>query len=775
MAHKHKDILVALAGQPNCGKSSVFQHLTGIHQQVANYPGITVDKRQGHYKHRHESHPSRLDSTHSAPSHHDGGNDHAGHYHQESQRIEVVDLPGTYSLTSYTQEERVARDFLLLQNPEVLVVIVDASNLKRHFYLMFQLLELQLPTIICLNMMDVAQRRGIRVDAEKLAEILGVPVVVTHGTTGEGMDRLRRKILETVQNYSHEFTSWKLHYGENLEKASAEVETLLLEHPHLLEDFSARWLAVKFLEKDRDVRRILQHHTHDDKWETLLAKCYEIFDGYEKTYGETPQKTIVVQRNLYASRIEEEVVQRDPARKFHKSDRFDAYVCHPVLGLVFLVLCMVFTFGFTFLITGNIPWVTDFCGNWYSPVDAVDTFFSSYLPSVLTPLFHLQTGTPIQSLLMDGVVAGVGGILTFVPIIFVMFLILSLLEQCGYIARVALIMDRFMRIFGLQGQSILPLVLAGGIAGGCAVPAVMATRGMKDKKERLLTILVLPMMNCGAKQTVYALLVITFFSGLWQSLVFTSLLLVSWGGALISAKILSKTLVPGSSSPLLLELPAYQFPRWQDILRTAGFQCWWFIRKAGTIILAVNVFLWCFMYYPNPESGSGTEADRVTDSVNNSSVNNDGVIMDSADNEESGQESRLANSYAGQFGRFLEPVTHYAGFDWRDNVALVGGFVAKEVIVSSLGTLYNMDSSDEELETKLSEQLAASPDWNPVRAYAMMIFVMFYAPCTASASMILRETGSWYWMFVAMAFSTLVAYAAAVFVFQIGSLLFLTG
>lgn len=737
MSHTHQDILVALAGQPNCGKSSIFQYLTGTHQQVANYPGITVEKKSGRYKYCRDVSQNRdADSLH-----HDGGNDHSGHYHQADQRIEVVDLPGTYSLSSYTQEERVARDFLLLQNPEALVVVVDASNLKRHLFLVFQLLELQLPTIICMNMLDVAKRRGMEVNLEELSELLGVPVVPTNGATGEGMNLLREQIQKTVAHCSHQLTTWKLDYDPKVEHAIANLENLIMGHPHLLEDFSPRWLAVKFLEQDRDVKRFLKHHTHDDKWENLVENCETVLEEYEKTQGESPHKTIAVRRNVFANQLEQKVVRQDARKRLHRSDYFDAYLCHPVAGLVFLILIMVLTFGFTFFITNNIAWVPDLSGNWYSPVDAVDAFFSGFLPETLTTLFSLEEGTPFQSLLMDGIIAGIGGVLTFVPIIFVMFLMLSILEQCGYIARVAMVMDRFMRIFGLQGQSILPLVLAGGITGGCAVPAVMATRGMKDRRERLLTILVLPMMNCGAKLPVYALLVSAFFAGFWlqSAVVFTSLILLSWFFALMSSRFLSQTFVKGTASPLLLELPPYQVPRLKDILRTAGLQSWWFIKKAGTIILAVNMFLWCFMYYPRPSDPAATD------------------------------ETQLANSYAGRIGHFLEPVTQWAGFDWRDNVALVGGFAAKEVIVSSLGTLYSMDADDEELEIRLGERLAAEPDWNPVKAYAMMIFVMLYAPCGATCVIILRETQSWRWVALAVIYSTLLAFVMAILIFQVGS------
>ena len=737
-----QDILVALAGQPNCGKSTLFQRLTGVHQQVANYPGVTVEKKSGHY---HEHYPddqvthlsSQQPQDNTPPNEARRTHEHA----RRDRRVEVVDLPGTYSLTSYTQEERITRDFLLLSSPEVVVVIADASNLQRHLLFAFQILEMQLPTILCVNMVDVAKRRGMTLDLAKLSEMLNVPVTATNAATGEGVENLRRMIHNVVQPVGHEFNSWKVRYEPAFEAAVTTVESALRSRLHLTEDFSSRWLAVKLLENDSNARRIVQHHTHEENWEELLLLVEKTYKTFESEHNTTPQKVIALARSDFADRMDAACVRRDPQRRYHKSDKFDRLACHPILGYVLLVVLMFCAFQLTFLLADAWHWFPNYTQSetcpWHwemsSPVSFVRTVFDVWLPALLKPRLSWGENSPVHSLVFDGVISGVGNVIAFVPVIFFMFLILTFLEQTGYVARVAMIMDRLMRLFGLQGQSVMPMILAGGICGGCAVPAIMTTRNMKDRRERILTILILPMMNCGAKMPVYLLLVGTFFAA-WKGLVMLSLVFLSWGIALICAKILSRTVVRGPASPMLLELPAYHLPRFSGVLRTAAMQSWWFLKKAGTIILAINVLLWCMMYYPHPSG--------------NTDVN---------------ESERLLNSYAGRVGRLLEPVSRLAGFDWRDNVALIGGFAAKEVIVSSLGTLYRLEDGSQ-------AKLAQSSHWNGAKAFAMLIFVMIYAPCVATCVVIYQETRKWRWVATAIGFNTTVAFLLAVLVYQLGGM-----
>jgi ferrous iron transport protein B len=785
--HSHDEILAALVGQPNSGKSTVFNYLTGLHQTVANYPGVTVTKK-------------------------------SGHYHEGKRRIEVVDLPGTYSLTSYSQEERVTRDFLLLERPEVVVLVIDAANLRRHLYLAFQLRELQVPLVVCLNMMDLAQRRGFQIDTGKLESILGVPVVPTVARCTQkqatcqcercakpgglrpplvcsdhiegGLETLRHHINIIAQKHAHEVPlDWRIDYGE-IEPLIDDLDATLAQKKPLAQDFPTRWLAIKLLENDREARRIIQHHLHEPGWEELMNTClqkverFALKDGRRQTAdgsrepatvspneaeGDSPRKIIASRRNAYAEQIESEVMSRS-SRPRRRSDRADHVLCHPIGGLACVAAILFLMFSLAFNLADGwswFPWVSEEgTFEWQTPLGVVDSIFKVWIPHFLDTWLALPDGD-LHSLLYDGIIAGVGGVVTFIPTIFFIFLFVSFLEQSGYMARVVVVLDRLMRRFGLHGHSIVPMVLAGGIVGGCAVPAVIATRTMSEQRERLLTILILPLMNCGAKVPVYALLISAFFLA-YKEFMLAAIILISWTCALVVALLLGKWFVKGTQSPLLIELPAYQVPTLRDVLFTAGLQSWWFVKRAGTIILAVAIVLWALMYYPrgaNPEVRS------------------------------------LETSYAARLGRGFEPVSQYAGFDWRDNVALIGGFAAKEVIVSSMITMYGIEdgrqqtaeaeadgrrqtadgsrepatvspteSPQEDAESTLAMRLRSEGGWTPLKAFVMLLFVMLYNPCAATCAVIWRETGHVKYMLAAILYTNVLAFFAAVVLYQAGRL-----
>ncbi len=722
--HIHSDLLIALVGQPNCGKSSLFEALTGVHQEIGNHAGITVEKKSAHY--------------------HDG-----------ERRVEVVDLPGMYSLNSTSPEERVARDFILLERPEAVVVVVDASNLRRHLSLLLQILEMQYPTIVCLNMTDVAERRGVIVDAKKLESVLGVPVVETINSTGEGIDKVKQAIGNIAAHCNHESTGWRMDYGSELELWIGELAAELSLRPHLMEDFYPRWLAIKLLEKDRYARRIIQHHTHDDNWEEILKFYEHLNQAFESDYGHTALQSMVRSRWQYAAEIDRQCVQRRNKPGSAKSDKIDRIACHPIWGLVLAVIILLVTFQLTFQIADGWSWVP-LPGGWSTPVDALSVLVQNVLPEKLATWFSpvdsescLETfkATPLGSLLLDGVLAGVGGVLVFLPVIFTMFLFLAILELSGYISRVSLVMDRILRRFGLCGQSMLPLVLSGGIVGGCAVPAVYATRTMDNFRQKLITMLVAPFMNCGAKVPVYLLLTTAFFTGAYKGFVFGLLIFLSWFFTLTIAWILSRFVLRGDQLPLLLELPAYQLPTVHGVLEKAFWQSWDFLSKAGTVILAANIIIWAAMYYP-------------------------------AVNKTTAQEKHLSSleaSYAGQIGGAITPVSQLAGFDTKDNISLIGGLAAKEIIISTLATAYQLetdeqetsDDNSQESRTALVKRLTEDSNWTIPKTMAFLLFVMLYSPCLATLTVIWRESGSIKWAIFAFAFNTAVAFCVAVFVYQI--------
>lgn len=584
-AHVHTNLLVALAGQPNCGKSTIFNLLTGARQHVANFPGVTVEKKQGTYR--------------------DG-----------TRRIEVVDLPGTYSLTSYTQEERVARDFLLLERPEVVVAVVDASNLERHLYLVFQLREMRVPMILCLNMIDVAQRRKIRIDTDALSAALGIPVVATNGKSGQGGEALRAAIREMVGRHDHNPDVWRVDYGPLLEPVLEELTEGLQARPHLMEDFPARWLAVKLLENDQEAKRIVEHHTHDAGGGDLVQDAESRRQALREEHRCTPEKVIATARYKTAARICQQAVTRPAQASRTLTDRIDAIALHRVLAPLVLAVVL---YLFYQIAMGTTPLIG---GTWWA-----DTLYpvlweplKGLAESAFPPEDPIRAGL-VESLVVDGLVGGMVAILYYVPLFFVLFALLAALEDSGYMARVAFILDRLLRWFGLHGQSTLPMILGGVIAGGCCVPGVLATRAMKDERARLVTILIMPLMNCLAKMPFYILIVglmIPVTAGVhwggemligYRGLALLGISFFSFTVALLVAKVFNHTIVSGEPAPFVMELPVYHMPTLGGVIRRSTERVILFLTKIVTVVAVVQVVVWFFITFP----GIGMERELAYD------------------------------------------------------------------------------------------------------------------------------------------------------------------
>ncbi len=752
---EQNNILAVLVGQPNCGKSTIFNLLTRIHQEVGNYPGLTTDAR-------------------------------SGHYHEGDYRIEVVDLPGTYSFSTSSNEERIVKNVLLLDRPEVVIAVIDAANFRRHLPFIFDLLEMQLPTVICLSFSDTARRRGIRLDPDQLSRELKVPIVPMVPPKGEGLSLLREKIVEIGSRDIHEPTGWRNDYGPDLEAKLADLEQKLNSHQHLTEDFPPRWLAVKLLENDREARRFVEHHTHDDTWKPLLDYSEDLIDQYITEKLSSPKKQLLETRLQLAENLNAHVFKREKPAPRHFSDRLDAIACHPFYGLLVLTALLFIIFGLTFHLADIWHWFPVYVGghwNWMSPVELLSALFHQWLPDWIEKIIPVQS-PGFSSFLRHGVLAGMGGVIQFVPVIFIMFTMLAILEQSGYIARVAMIMDGFMRKFGLQGLSVLPMVLGGGISGGCAVPAIMAARSITNFRQRLLTCLIIPMFNCGGKLPVYAMLIAACFTR-GKGFVMVLTVVVSWIIALFSAYLLSKTMLKGSQLPLLLEIPSYQMPKPRDVLGTACRQSGEFLKKAGTIILAANIVLWFLMSYPVNENSAGP-ADLVRQEANDLQQSKEPKgIEPSEKTEELEVSGNIENSYAAMIGRSLEPASRYAGFDWKDNVAFISGLAAKEMIVGSFVSLYGMEKNSAGItqtelpppalhhknDRALSAFQKSVGEKGPFKVFALLIFVMLYAPCSGTLVAIYRISNSARWVVLSLVYNTVLAYLLAVLVYQIGNFL----
>jgi ferrous iron transport protein B len=729
-----RPIHVALAGNPNAGKTTLFNHLTGARQHVGNYPGVTVEKKTGACR------------------------------HQETE-LTVTDLPGTYSLTAYSVEELVARDFLVNEKPDVVLNIVDASNLERNLYLTCQFMELGVPVVIALNMIDVARSRGFEIDPEKLSTLLRAPVVPIIARSGKGVDRLMATVVQVGQDAERKWQPLRLSYGEDLDLALEDMIPSIEQGRLLTDTYPASWTALKILENDD---QILDRAMHADPAlaDSLVGRTEQITSHLQSTLEAYPEAIIADHRYGYIKSILRQGVlsQRFDADRLYASDRIDRIVTHRFLGPIIMAGILFGLYSITFNFS-TIPagWLASLFGLLGESADLL-----------------LPDG-PVKSMLISGVIDGVGGVLGFVPIIMFMFFGIAVLEDSGYLARVAFMMDRVFRTFGLHGSSVMPFIVSGGIAGGCAVPGVMATRTLRSPKERMATLLTVPFMNCGAKLPVLALLIGAFFSSHQARYMFLATL-VSWSVALIAAKFLRLTVLRGPATPFVMELPPYRFPTFRGLLIHTWERTWQYIKKAGTVILGISILLWAMMTYPGLPAAELERFEQQRQEVHagNPAVESEihfGEAQTVAaeeiekkllaiDNEEA--ETALRRSLAGRIGLTLEPLSRLAGFDWRTNIALVGGFAAKEVIVSTLGTAYSLGAVDPDQTSSLRDRLARDRNWNAVVALAALAFIMFYAPCFVTVVCIAREAGSWKWALFSMAFNTVFAFMMAVAIYQVG-------
>ena len=723
-------LTIALAGNPNAGKTTLFNTLTGARQHVGNYPGVTVEKKAGAYTFASGEHAT------------------------------IIDLPGTYSLTAYSVEEVVARDYLVQEKPDVVINIADASNLERNLYLSTQFLELGVPMIIALNMIDVAQDRGISLDAQRLADLLKVPVIPIIARSGKGTAELMGAALELAK----ENPSWNpLHisYGEDVDLALQTMAQRIAAAGFMTDSYAPRWLALKYLEGDSQIREKGRTHNPavDAELQELVAKVSEHLHQTMETY---PEAIIADHRYGYIKSVlrQEVITHKFDIDRLHASDRIDKVLTNRFLGPLIMLAVLLGLYKFTFT---------------YSelPVAWLETFFGwlGGTVSAVLPDGHLK------SMLISGVIDGMGGVLGFVPMIMFMFFGIAVLEDSGYLARVAFMMDRVFRIFGLHGSSVMAYIVSGGIAGGCAVPGVMAARTLRSPRERLATLLTVSFMNCGAKLPVLALLTATFFSNNQAQLMFL-LTLLAWGVALTAAKILRLTVLRGESTPFVMELPPYRFPTFRGLLIHTWERTWQYIKKAGTTILAISILIWAMMTFPGlPQSEEEFFAQQRQEVTASAGQTTEALSLKeklaAIDTAQAG--SSLRHSLAGRIGTAMESVSWLPGFDWRTNIALVGGFAAKEVIVTTLGTAYSLGETDPEDNASLSETLAQDPHWNPAVALALIVFVMFYAPCFVTVVCISRESGSWKWGIFSICFNTALAFLLATLVYQGGRALGFAG
>jgi len=719
-----KSCTIAFAGNPNAGKTTLFNTVTGSRHHVGNYPGITVERKEGRIKF--------------------GENE-----------LNIIDLPGCYSLTAYTQEELVARQVLVEERPDLVVNVVDATKLERHLYLTVQFLELGIPVVLALNMMDDVRSQGISINIEALSKALDSAVCTTVARSGEGKQELLQQIVTCADKHQGNWKPLHLSYGPDIDPALEEMEQLIIERSFMTTRYPARWTAIKFLEGDDD---LIDKGAIDPQTTSELLQIVDNLRSHcEKTLHSFPEAIIADYRYGFIHALLRKDVLTMPSTeaRLDITDNLDKFLTHKILGPSIMMLMLYAMFQLTFTL-GDYP------------MQLLDALFSlvADLATKFIPPGHLQ------SMLVSGVIDGVGGILSFVPLIVIMFIMIAFLEDSGYMARVAYMMDKIFRTFGLHGSSVMPFIISGGIAGGCAVPGVMAARTLRSPREKLATILTAPFMPCGAKIPVFLLLIGAFFAE-YRPLIMFSITLVAWAMALLVARLLRSTLIKGESTPFVMELPPYRWPTLQGIMIHTWERTAEYIKKAGTVILAISILLWAGMTFPGPSEQQvktyqqhkqqlQLELDHSTTAEKRQAVTS---TLEQLERQHSA--TTLKNSAAGQLGTLLEPVSKWAGFDWRTNIALIGGVAAKELIVSTLGTAYSLGELENAGATSLSQRIASDPQWNKVAAISAMLFVLLYAPCFVTIIVMARES-SWKWAAFALIFNSSIAFLLATVVYQIG-------
>jgi len=683
---KSRTIEVALVGNPNCGKTSFFNRATGLRERVGNYSGVTVDAKQATFRHK-------------------------------GYTVELVDLPGTYSITEYTPEEIYVREYIIGKHPDIVLNVVDASCLERNLFLTTQLIDMNIRVVMALNMYDELEKEGARLEYNHLGHLLGIPIVPTTASRGIGIEQVLDKIIEVFEDQAVESRHVHINYGQEIEQSIDRIKGVVSPNKSVTDEVPRRYIAIKLLEDDRMSKGYL---VSAPNYEQILETARKEILRLEKVYKEDTRTIITNAKYGFIRGALQETFESGEKDKRQLTNAIDALLTHQWLGFPFLIFFMWIMFQATFTL-GNYPmeWIE-------SGVEHLGNWLAGRMPE-----------GPLNDLLVNGVVAGVGGVIVFLPNILILFFFISLMEDTGYMARAAFIMDRLMHKIGLHGKSFIPLL----IGFGCNVPAIMATRTLESRRDRIMTMLITPFMSCSARLPVYILMVSAFFP-VNQGLVLLSIYLTGILIAILTSLLLKKTIFAKSSQPFVMELPPYRRPT----LRNTAVHMWGkagqYLKKMGTIILFASVLIWALGYFP-------VSGDTPVDTP-----------------------EHLENSYIGRIGKFIEPGIEPLGFDWKMGVSIVTGLAAKEIVVSSMGILYHAEDNTQSLAESLQQQVNEEGEkiFTPLVAYSFMLFILIYFPCMAVIAAIRKEAG-WKWAVFTIFYTTGVAWIVSCCVYQVGKML----
>lgn len=698
-----RTINVALIGNPNCGKTSLFNVASGAHEHVGNYSGVTVDAKSGTFRHK-------------------------------GYKFNLVDLPGTYSLACYSPEELYVRKYLKDSYPDVIVNVVVASNLERNLYLTTELIDMNRPMVIALNMYDELEARGDNLDYKLLGDMIGVPVVPTVSRSGKGVPQLFDTIIEVFEGREKSVRHIHVTLGSEIEPAVTALNDALKTEPAFDHHVSPRYIAIKLLEHDTEAEQLIISTLGKEKADEYFTLRDNLCATIERNTNEDVTSAIATEKYGFIAGALTETFTKGNVDTNERTSAIDALVTSPLFGFPIFLAIMVFIFWATFSI-GQYPM----------------TWIERLVAALGDVVRNNMTDGPLKDLIADGIIGGVGGVIVFLPNIMILYFCISFLEDSGYMARAAFIMDRMMHHIGLHGKSFIPMLMG----FGCTVPAIMSSRSIESRSSRTITILITPFMSCSARLPIYVLLIGTFFSA-HAALVFTSIYIIGVMAAMVTAKLLRRFWFKADVTPFVMELPPYRLPTMKSALRHTWAKGEQYLKKMGGLILVASIIVWALNYFPLHDEASATETAGIVITGNDNSI-------DPAN-----------DSYLEMIGKAVNPVMEPLGMKWRATVAAIAGIPAKEIVVSTLGVLYtgNEEASNEALSERITRPNPATgkPDFTPLSALSFMIFVLLFCPCIATLVAISKETGSWKYSAFSAVYNTLFAWLAAATVYQIGSL-----
>lgn len=733
-----KTIDVALVGNPNCGKTTIFNNASGLREHVGNYGGVTVDAKVASYK-------------------------------LDGYSFNMVDLPGTYSLSAYSQEEIFVREYIIDKKPDIIINVIDASNLERNFYLTTQLIDMDMKVVIALNMYDELLDKKDEFDFRHLGEMIGIPIIPTVGAKGKGVTELFRKVIEVFENKDSSVRHVHINYGKGVEKSITSIREKLEVNKDLFNSISSRFAAIKLLEKDEHARKLLDNTSNKNDIEESVEKNIQRLESHLKEDTET---LITDARYGFISGALRETYKPNKYARKLKTDTevIDTFLTHRLFGFPIFIFFLWIMFLATFRL-GQYPmaWIESLVG-------IIGDGVQYLLPDGM-----------IKDLVIDGVIGGVGGVIVFLPNILILFFFISLMEDTGYMARAAFIMDRIMHKIGLHGKSFIPMIMG----FGCNVPAIMATRTLRNRNERLLTMLINPFMSCSARLPVYILIISAFFPGNEVAALF-SVYGIGIFFSVAFALLFKKTVFKSKETPFVMELPPYRLPTLRAVLRHMWHKGVLYLKKMGGIILIASLIIWVLEYFPKDQELTAVyqeKAKQLTEQYEQLIVDADQAVIDSLLTEKDAGLSMLRLeeaakqqelSYIGRLGKAIEPVMAPLGFDWKMSVSVLAGVAAKEIVISTMGVLYQVDSEadDSSLVKKLQEaryeygKKQGEKVFSPITAFAFLMFILIYFPCVAVIATIKKESGSWKWALFTAVYTTLTAWVVAMLVYQLGSLFF---